>query len=491
MTKMAFYSALFTFCILLIFGGCKKDEFTTDTSATITLSEDTILFDTVFTTVGSSTEYFIIYNNNDQAINISSIRIATGNSSNFRLNVDGIPGKAFSNIEIDANDSIWVFVEVTVDPNNLNTPLVITDSILFETNGNLQEIDLVAWGQDAYFHRPPPNGAPLFFLNCNEVWDNTKPHVVYGYALVDSGCTLTINAGTNVHFHPGSGLIVMSAASLVVNGTSGSPVNFQGDKLGINFSESPGQWEYIRLSNLTRKNLQGDFSEIGPGARNCTMDWAIIKNANVGLVVDTVFNTTSTTLTMNNCIVKNMASAALLARGTTIKARNCLFANCGQYVAQLVFGGTYEFLHCTFANYWQNGNRQTASLFLNNYYVDLRPLVTAFRNCIIYGDQDSEIEYDSANVAGNNFDFQFDHCLLKLDEAVSVSNTYNYRNILRNQDPFFTDVDNNDYALDSTSVAIDAGDPNVLNLSPVLSFDLKNNARPQGLNPDMGAYERR
>jgi hypothetical protein len=267
---------------------------------------------------------------------------------------------------------------------------------LFETNGNLQIVDLVACGVDAYFHRPPPNSPPLFFLNCNEVWDNTKPHVIYGYALVDSGCTLTINAGANIHFHPGSGLIVMSAASLVVNGTFSAPVNFQGDRLGVDYNETPGQWDYIRLSNLTRKNLQGDFTEIGPGARNCTMDWAVIKNGNVGLVVDTVFNTTATTLTLNNCIVKNMASAALLARGTSLKARNCVFANCGQYVAQLVFGGNYEFLHCTFANYWQNGSRQTVSLFLNNYYVDVRPLTSYFRNCIIYGNLDNEIDYDSA-----------------------------------------------------------------------------------------------
>jgi hypothetical protein len=129
MAKVIFYISLFALCFLLVFSGCTKDDFTTDASARLAFSDDTILFDTVFTTVGSSTEYLIIYNNNDEAVKISSIRIAGGNSSNFRLNIDGIPGKSFTDIEIDAHDSIWVFAEVTVDPNNQSNPLIIADSI--------------------------------------------------------------------------------------------------------------------------------------------------------------------------------------------------------------------------------------------------------------------------------------------------------------------------------------------------------------------------
>ena len=470
--------------------GCKKDELTTDPNARLEFSEDTILFDTVFTTVGSSTEYLLVYNTNDQGINISSIRLATGATSNFRLNVDGTPGKAFSNVFIDAHDSLWIFVEVTVDPNNANTPLVITDSILFETNGNLQDVDLVAWGQDAYFHRPPPNAAPLFFLDCNDVWNNDKPHVIYGYALVDSGCSLTINAGARVHFHPGSGLIVLSRGTLTVNGTPTDPVVIQGDRLGTAFSEVPGQWDFIRLSNITRRNLQGDLTDIGPGVLNCSINWAVIKNGNVGLVVDTSFDGTSPTLSMNGCILRNMSGAALLGRGSVIRATNCLFSNCGQYLVQLVYGGDYRFMQCTFANFWSSTNRQTASIFLNNYYTAVRPNNFYFGNCIVYGNQESEIEYDSANVSGS-FHYLFDHCLLKLAAGIPVTDPLHYVSILKNADPFFTDPEQNDYTLDSTSIAIDAGDPAVIGLSPLLQSDLNNNLRPQGGGPDLGAYERR
>ena len=96
-----------------------------------------------------------------------------------------MPGKSFTDVEIGAEDSLFIFVEVTIDPNNQNTPLIVTDSILFETNGNLQDIDLVAWGQDAHYYRNLPEVHSVF-LNCNDVWNNDKPYVIYGYALVDS-----------------------------------------------------------------------------------------------------------------------------------------------------------------------------------------------------------------------------------------------------------------------------------------------------------------
>jgi hypothetical protein len=222
------------------------------------------------------------------------------------------------------------------------------------------------------------------------------------------------------------------------------------------------------------------------------MDWAVIKNGNVGIVADTVFNAGAQTLAMNNCIVKNMSGAALLGRGARVQASNCLFANCGLYLAQLIYGGDYDFLHCTFANYWQNGNRQTSSVLLNNYYVDLRPLDAYFGNCIIYGNIDSEVKYDSANTTTPNaFNYLFDHCLLRLDPDIPTNQPAHYQNILVNVDPLFTDIDNNDYTLDSTSIAIDAGNATLLVSYPWLTQDLKNNVRPQGPGPDMGAYERR
>ncbi len=499
--KIVLVRVAFLLCLSIVFlSACKKDDFDNSSAIKLEFSQDTILFDTVFTTVGSSTEVFTVYNNADKAIRISSLRLATGNSSPFRLNVDGIPGREFNDVEIAANDSIFIFVEVTVDPNNQSSPLIITDSVLFETNGNLQDIDLVAWGQDAYFHSPNNNSGgarTLFILPCNDVWNNDKPHVLYGYALVDSGCTLTINAGTMVHIHPGSGIVVLSSGSLKIDGTQSSPVNIQGDRLGEAYKDIPGQWDLIWLSNLTVGNLLGTTDLPGRGAQNSEIKHAIIKNGNIGLRVDSVYTPGQPSLRMENTIIKNMAGAGIALNGADTRIYNSVFANCGGQTAIMLYGGVYKFYQCTFANFWNNSNRQDPLIYLNNYFISnavyVRQLDAYFGNCIAYGNLDNELTLDSfPNAAAGLFKFHFDHAILKVEPSFPTSNPTNYTSILRNANPYFKDYENNIYELDSaSSPAIDAGSSSVLLADPILNFDLSGNIRPQGTAPDLGAYERR
>ncbi len=485
MTKRTLSTILFFSFIATIIFSCKKDDFETSGNVQLTFSQDTVLFDTVFTTVGSSTEVFTVYNSENKAVKISSLRLASGSSSNFRLNVDGMPGNTFTDVEIGPNDSIFIFVEVTVDPNNLNTPLVIADSILFQTNGNLQYVNLVAWGQDAYYHRWQADSSaltfPFFTLNCNDVWNNDKPHVIYGYAIVDSLCTLTINAGTRVHFHPGAALIVYNSASLYINGTIQDKVIIQGDRLDANYQDVPGQWDRIWIY---------------PGSKNSYIKNTIIKNGNIGLQVDTVAGPSDSTLYMENVIVKNMTTHALLLRGSTVSAYNCVFANCGNQVANILLGGNYKFYHCTFANFWQNGTRQDPVLSMNNYYeYGMRILNATYGNCIVYGNNDQEIGLDSFPL-NNKFNFFFEHSLLKVESTFSTSTPFHYNAIIRgtgsSNSPGFSDVANNIYRLDSlNSSAVDAGSSVVISAFPsVLNNDIDGISRPQRAFPDLGAYER-
>ncbi len=485
---------IFFIIVYISFSSCKKEEFDTSPTA-LEFSEDTIKFDTVFTTIGSSTEVFIVYNNSDKDLKISSIKLATGESSNFRLNVDGIPGKSFTDVELLSNDSMFIFVEVTVDPNLGTTPMIISDSILFNTNGYLQDIDLVAWGQDAYFHSSPPNSqiAPFFLLSCNEVWNKDKPHVIYGYALVDSGCTLTINAGANVHLHPGSGIIVCNSATLLVNGTMQENVTIQGDRLGVDYQDVPGQWDRIWLSNL---NLNSNI--LSPGTKNSSIKYAVIKNGTIGLLIDTAFNADTSTVTLNleNTIIKNMSSHAIALRGSRVKAYNSVFANCGAQTTNILYGGNYKFYHCTFANFWNNDQRQDPAVTLNNYFdVNVRSLYAYFGNSIVYGNNDNEFGIDTFPT-GNMFAFQFDHSLLKVESSFPTSDPLRYTSILKAynglNNPLFTDIDNNIYELDSaSSPAINAGDINITNTNAILQNDILGNTRLSAPAPDMGAYERR
>ncbi len=454
------------------------------------------MFDTVFVQTGSATQIFTVRNNGDNPVRIPLVRLGGGNASYYRLNVNGTPGKLVNNVEIGPRDSIFIFVEVTIpDPGNPNTPFIVNDSILFEfTNGSPQKVNLVAFGQRAHFHHAPPNTGRLFFLSCNEIWTNDLPHVIYGYAVVDSGCTLTIQQGARVHSTPASGILVLSSATLKVNGTLQEPVTFQGSRLGDAFKDIPGQWDGIYLLNATHNRLVNGANDVGPGTKNCSINYAIIKNGNIGLQVDTVFAPNLTTLQLDNTIIKNMAGVALYAQGSTIRANNCVFANSGQYLAALLYGGKYCFLHCTFANYW-NDTRQTPSVLINNYFGStIRPIDSAyFGNCIVYGNIENEIGFDSAFSSPpftNNY--IFDHTMLKVGSSFSTSSSLHYKSIIRGQDPLFKNTDDNNYEIDSVSAAVNAGDISITNLNiPLLNTDLKGSVRPQGAAPDMGAYERR
>ena len=150
--------------ILVILFSCQKDDYADSDTEKINYTTDTLFFDTVFTTIGSSTRRFKIKNPNKKPIIISSLKIAGGNNSPFRINVDGVSAIDFNNIEIRAKDSIWVFAEVTIDPNAGNLPFIVKDSIVFSTNGNIQDVKLVAFGQNAIYHRPA-NGQSSFVLN--------------------------------------------------------------------------------------------------------------------------------------------------------------------------------------------------------------------------------------------------------------------------------------------------------------------------------------
>ncbi|MEI8137749.1 MAG: hypothetical protein WCH21_10540, partial [Bacteroidota bacterium] len=72
--------AVFTALSFLIFdfSSCKKDKLITDSGAKVQLSQDSILFDTVFTTIGSSTRNIRVRNKNNQRIKISSIELQNG-----------------------------------------------------------------------------------------------------------------------------------------------------------------------------------------------------------------------------------------------------------------------------------------------------------------------------------------------------------------------------------------------------------------------------
>jgi hypothetical protein len=420
----------------------------------------------------------VVYNNNNQKIKISSIWLAGGNNSNFKINIDGAPATQVSNIEIAAKDSIYIFVKVTVNPNSSNSPFVINDSIMFETNGNIQRVQLVAWGQNAYYYTPNhflPNLPPYSIIRHNDVWTNDKPHVIYGYAVVDSAYSLTIKENTRVYLHPNAVLWVYRDGTLKVDGELGNPVTFQGDRLDDSYQTVPGQWGKIWISE---------------GSNNY-INYAVIKNGTVGIQIDTLpDNCTAPALKITNTIIENMSSVGLLAQGSWVEGYNCVIGNCGQNAMWLNIGGNYDFKHCTIGNYWNYSVRTTASLDLNNWYQDVnnnyngRNLNANFGNCIVYGDNTDEIQLDKYTSA--TFDYTFDHCLLKTQFDTVTAFLNNCNLCIFNNNPSFSDYSNNNYQLGTGSAAIEKG---LMGIALTVPFDILRHNRTSGTAPDIGAYE--
>ena len=470
--------------IITLLFACKKDIMENDQSANLHFSTDTITFDTIFASIGSITKTLTVYNRNNFDVK-SNIALLGNSAANFRMNIDGIAGNSQTNIVIPAKDSIFIFLEVTIDPSSSNTPYILTDSLVFTTGTKKQDVDVVAWGQDAYFHTANTYGNIIngtdttrfyyHLLDCSTPWMNDKPHVIYGYAVVDPGNTLTINEGCNIYLHKNSGVIVgnpfseYAGGSIKINGTLGNEVVFQGDRLDPWYKDIPGQWDRIWLI---------------PGSIDNEINYAIIKNGNIGIHADTVSLTSNNpTVTINNTIIENMSGIGVLGQGAHITANNTVISKCGQYAVACNIGGTYNFTHCTFANYWNYSNRNTPSILLNNYYEGADGEIYSinldeanFTNCIIYGNLSTEVSFQEHK--DKTFNYTFDHCLIKLDPTINTDNEH-YENVIINQSPKFVDNLESNFHLKEDSPTIDAG------IGPSDS-DIEGNPRS---NPDIGAYE--
>ncbi len=412
--------------ILLDLTSCKKDKLITDSSAKLEFSQDSVLFDTVFTTIGSSTKNIRVRNKNNQRIKISSIELVGGSASTFIINVDGMPGKSFSDVEIAANDSIYIFIQVNVNPTNSNSPLIISDKLNFIVNGNTQSIALEAWGQDAYYHKPTDaikfsDGSYLAYslvsnsTNTTVIWNNDKPHVIYGYLVVDSTQKLIINAGVRVYLNYKAGLWVFRYGEIKVLGQKGNEVTFSPARRERDYADEPGQWDRIWINE---------------GSENNEINYAIIKNGFIGIQAELFgdnFNEPRR-LKVTNTKIQNMSLWGFYGLAYNVYGGNNVISNCQENCVNLQLGGKYTFLHCTFANYWEKEtSRNKPTLSINNYNSNqVLPLDSAyFGNCIIDGKLENEINLD-IDYTDSNFQPKviFSNCWLKTTLNTSDVNKF-------------------------------------------------------------------
>ena len=506
---MKYILPLFALFILFNYSCRPSDDFNTDSSIVLEFSLDTLHFDTVFTELGSATRILKVYNRDDKAIKISKISIKDHPNSFFRINVDGIAGNVATDIEIAGNDSLYIFGEVTIDPDQplSLSPFVIEDYLVFEINGNTQELLMEAWGQNANYFPDRFNKGELFEKTCTQdfIITNEKPWVFYG-TVIFTGCNVIVEEGARIHVHGGivaefdqdnmkffrnDGRIVLwEGSTLTVNGTQENPVIISGDRLEESFDEVPGQWFGILLFG---KNTTHHIQHME------------LKNSIVGIYVDSMVN-----LNIENSKIYNTSNGGIIATHATINATNCLFYGSGSNAVQITNGGDYNFTYCTLASY----GGESPALYMSNLKCGSDDpfgcspcfeyrLKAHFKNSIIFGSKKDEISLvdgdDCNEGVSNPMNYTFENCIVRVDELVNnpndqtFSDFFDYCNPCQNadnNDAVFLAPNEDDYHLDTLSIA-----ENKAEAVSGFPFDLEGNMRGTDTasgnenSPDEGCYE--
>jgi hypothetical protein len=466
--KRIHFFCLFTFTFLLSITSCKKDSFITSQFAQVNITADTLKYDTVFTTAGSITKSFKIINDNSQKLKLSKVKLMGGATSAYKMNVNGVATAEVTNLDIEANDSIYVFVSVTVNPNAANLPFIVSDSILINYNGNNRYVQLQAYGQNANFLRNR-------VLTGNVVWTNNLPYVILGSIRIDTTASLTIQAGCKIYSHATAPFIV--DGTLIINGTKASPVIFTGDRLDEDYKDLPASWPGIYFRGSSKNNV---------------LTYAVVKNANQAIVTEKPSINANPKVILHQCIVDNAFDAGILCVNSSLQADNSLISNCGSNIS-LTYGGIYNFTHCTVAAYSTNFlNHKNPALNINNFTQQGGTTLTAnlnavFRNSIFWGDGgivDNEI---SVNKQGANpFTVLFEKNIYR-SLADPANSTLNGN--IKNADPAFDSINITKNIFDFR-VTKNAAAPGI-NAGVVTGFskDLDDKNRNVGL-PDIGCYEK-
>ena len=456
------------FSIGISIASCKKDSFITSADARVSITTDTLKYDTVFTTTGSVIKSFKIINENNQKLRLNKVKLMGAAASAFKMNVDGIATNEINNLDIAANDSIYVFVSVTINPGASNLPFIVSDSILVNFNGNNRFVQLQAYGQNANF-------LSNRVITGNVAWTNNLPYVILGSIRIDTTASLTIQPGCRIYSHADAPFIV--DGTLTVTGTKTDNVVFTGDRLDDLYKDLPASWPGIYFRGSSKNNV---------------MTFAVVKNAYQAVVIEKPSVNANPKLAMHQCIVDNAFDAGVFCVNSSLTADNSLVSNCGSNII-LSYGGNYNFTHCTVASY--SGNYLTHKnpvLNVSNFALQGGATVTAdlnavFRNSIFWGDEGIVTNEVIVNKQGpNSFTVLFEKNIYRVqNDPANSTLTGN----IKNQDPSFDSIDVNK-RIYNFRIINNAGAPGI-NAGIVTGFlkDLDDKNRNVGL-PDIGCYEK-
>ncbi len=470
---------LLSFAVLTLLNSC-QDDFHFNDDSPLSFSVDTLTFDTVFTSLGSATSRILVYNRGRNEINIQELKLAGGAGSVFRINVDGRRNAEhnFNNITIRGRDSMYIFVEVTINPFDSDAPVLQQDSIVFVHNQRSQRVLLEAFGQD------------MIMLNEKKILNDTtltgaRPYLIYGYLEVDSAKTLTLAAGTRLYFHHNANLIIRG--NLVVEGTLDQPVQMRGSRLDKIMYDTPvpyhhvaGQWGGVYLLSKT-----GDHK----------INHLMLSSGEVGLYFFNSDRRYKPSLEIHNSRIHNFLFYNLVAVNGDLLVTNSEISNSAGYTIYLN-GGNHRFVHCTVVNFFGIGPRQPAfrarqpAVMIMDLNRSLR-MSTVFQNSVIAGTYSNELTI--ATKFPEQYRGEFVNSYIRKPQQDTVAGNFTNVRFYQFNDTIFKNARNNvfenlyyDFSPDSVSPLRGLADPAIAVEFPI---DLRGRSRLADGKPDAGAYE--
>lgn len=465
--KLMRYFILTLICsISLIMVSCIEDGFTTSPSHVLTFSRDTVDFDTVFTDLGTPTARLIVSNKASKGLNISSIRFRNPNSV-FRMNVDGMSGYDFRDVEIRAKDSIYVFIECFIPETEGNSPGLVSDELEFVTNGVTQTVQVEAYGQNVTRLRNVR-------ISANTTLTADRPYVIFDSLTVEKGAVLTVEPGAQLLFHDNASLVVEGTINAL--GSAERKIAMRGDRLDnvlpdVGYDIMAGQWKGVRIGAYSFDNR---------------LEYVDMRSTAIGLVVDSCADLSRQKLTLVNSWLHNSQGNVLTSKYAKVDAYGCCFSEAAGSVVSLT-GGSHEFLQCTIANNYLFSAIRGPLLSLHHVLPghaeenDLPLMRASFSNSIIYGLAD---DLNIGDFTGADVFFRF------VSLKASGTDDDNFINCFWDTDPmFYTDrpIYYFNYRLQPDSPVIAVGDPALV--TPVAQYDMDGVNRLSTANPSLGAYQ--
>lgn len=456
--------SLSTLLLTLLSIACIEDDFTTSPSDQPTFSADTLRMGETLTLDGTPTKRFVVYNRHGKMLNISSISLRDDNDNTFRLNVDGISGRSFSNVEIRPKDSIFIFVEATLPENGVDDPVIINRHLDFITNGVTSTVVLNLTGQDAIRHHD-------YTISSDTRWTPGRPHVIFDTLRIAAGATLTLEAGTDIRLHDKAAVKV--EGTLISNGTPEKNVSFTGDRTGnvaasIPYELMSGQWGGIYFASTSRDNR---------------LEYTSVRNSSDGLSFSPADTGSEPVATLVNCQIRNTTNYIIESFHANLKLLGCELTDASNGILHLV-GGNHIINHCTVANYYLFTALGGPAIQFE--HIDAAsdddtgfPFLTAeITNTIIYG---NGTELSHGDLTGTGIYIR--RCMMHSAGA----DDDNFINCIWEDDPLYYTVRNEyifDYRLKPESPAIGAADPSFDIYGP----EIDRYGVERGTPADLGAY---